>query len=157
MLRGVLRGELPKVSVNYYSGLLTVSNITVGNNFVLPKIRKQTKVTCPQLAKVISNLLTLMLTQPHHKISVFTYPFFVKCFCIFLNLIRLLSKHFYQQAFLPKDSVSLLFTLFSCFVWCCMVDTEGKIFEIQVSRLLENAFFLGFFNFRVSWGVLKKS
>ena len=40
MLRGVLRDELPKVSVNYYSGLLTVSNITVGNNFVLPKIRK---------------------------------------------------------------------------------------------------------------------
>ena len=38
-----------------------------------------------------------------------------------------------------------------------MVDTEGKNFEIQVCRLLENAFYVDFsWNFRVLWGVFEK-
>ena len=39
-----------------------------------------------------------------------------------------------------------------------MVGTEGKSFEIKACRSLENAFLLKFsWNFKVSWGILKKS
>ena len=39
-----------------------------------------------------------------------------------------------------------------------MVGTEGKSFEIKACRSLENAFLLNFsWNFKVSWGILKKS
>ena len=39
-----------------------------------------------------------------------------------------------------------------------VIDSEQKLFEIYICRLLEKVFFLDFlWNFRVVWGVLKKS
>ena len=50
-------------------------------------------------------------------------------------ILRLLSKHFCRRPFSPKDSVSLLFPLFTISVRC---PQEG--YGIDVSRLLQNPF-----------------
>ena len=72
-------------------------------------------------------------------------------------LLRLLFKLFCLQPFSLK--IQFLYSLRSSVApWSGpMVDTEEKVFEIQVCSWLENAFFLDFaWNFRVLWGVLKK-
>ena len=68
------------------------------------------------------------------------------------------SGTFVYSRFSPK--IEFLYCLLSSVApWGgCMVDNEGEIFEIYMCRSLENAFFLDFpWNFRVLWGVLKKS
>ena len=57
---------------------------------------------------------------------------------------RLLFKYFCLQPFFLKDSISSVFAI-SVAPWGGpMVDTKGKMFEIQIYRLLENAYFSDF-------------
>ena len=49
--------KLPKVSENYNCDLPKVSNLTIADNFYLPRVTKMIKVTCPKLVKVASDLL----------------------------------------------------------------------------------------------------
>ena len=49
--------DLPKVCENYNFDLPKVSEVIVTYNLNLLKVRKMTKVTCPKLVKLASNLL----------------------------------------------------------------------------------------------------
>ena len=60
----------------------------------------------------------------------------------FSNCTSFYPSTFVYNCFPPK--IQFLYCLHSSVAPGPMVDTEGKIFEIQVCRSLENAFFLGF-------------
>ena len=49
--------NLANVSENYNCDLPKVSNLTIVDNFYLPKVMKMFKITCPELVKVTGNLL----------------------------------------------------------------------------------------------------
>ena len=49
--------KLTKVNENYNCDLPKVSNLTIADNFYLPKVTQMIKVTCLKLVKVASDLL----------------------------------------------------------------------------------------------------
>ena len=81
---------------------------------------------------------------------------------LFLIFDSYMSSGFYPSTFVygcfPPKIQFLYCLLNSVAPWGgLMIDSEGKFFEIQICRFLENTFFLDFcWNFRVLWGVLKK-
>ena len=81
------------------------------------------------------------IERPEYKSSLFAFTGFYSSTFIY--------SHF-------STKIKFLYCLLSSVaLWGSpMVETEGNIFEFQVCRLLENAFFM---DFRVLWGVLKKS
>ena len=72
-------------------------------------------------------------------------PFLAFVNCEGPYFARLLSEHFCLQPFFPKDSAFFYCLLSSVPLSASLiVYAERKIFEIWVSGLLENSFFLGF-------------
>ena len=91
---------------------------------------------------------------------IYFLDYMLMTFLMMVSVI-LLSMQVFIEAILSTAAFHQRFSFFTvCIVqWCDpMVNTEGKMFRIQINKLLENAFFLDFsWNFRPSLVVLKKS